>query len=106
MMQESKPIRTFTDAELQAHHQSRRRWIIRICLSSLFGLIFLTLPVFILLGSSNLTAEEAVQTFNQLKEEESTREEIEHLLGLPWSIQDTDDGGLTEVSWVLIKHSI
>src|SRR5260221_7133166 len=82
-MQPSKPVRTFTDAELLARHQRRRRWIVRITLGSMLVLLLLGLGG-LALTSTGMSIEEAEQIFKRLQSENASVSRAESLLGKPF----------------------
>lgn len=69
------------NALLQSDHR-RRRWTIRIVLTSIFILLILTVAFLLLSSPTGLTTNEAVAAFAQIKLEQ-TREDVERLLGKP-----------------------
>ncbi len=96
---------TLTDATLLKNDHRRRRWIIRICLSSLFILILVVIVGFVLLSPpTGIPFDEAVEACSLLKGA-ATREQVEHLLGMPCSVR-TDDYGFTELCWEFFKLGI
>lgn len=69
------------NALLQSDHR-RRRWIIRIVLTSIFILLILTVAFLLLSSPTGMTTNEAVAAFAQIKLEQ-TLEDVERLLGKP-----------------------
>ena len=93
---------TLTDATLLKNDNRRRRWIIHICLLSLFVLLLLLIVGFFLFSSSGMTADEASTAHAQLKSV-FTRERAEQLLGKPHMVTTEADG--IALHWSFITHS-
>ena len=94
-----------TDADLLARHQRKRRWTIRICLSSLFILLLMVIVVSFLLVPMGMTFEEAEAIIEQLDSNgKYTRADFEVFLGKPnaeWKV-----GGRLNLYWVYYKQSL
>jgi hypothetical protein len=78
--------------------------MVRICLAAFFILMILMVVSFLLLNSSEMTAEEAATAFALLKQKDS-REQIEGLLGEPFYVS-ADMDGKTIVIWQLTTERI
>ncbi|MFT3880703.1 MAG: hypothetical protein QM703_13690 [Gemmatales bacterium] len=75
----TKPL---TEAETLAHHQRRRRWIVRITLGSVLVLLLLALAG-LALTSSGMSIEEAREAYKHLRQEHASLAQAERLFGRP-----------------------